>query len=226
MFDEPKCVIALSGGLDSAVLLAHCIKKHKKVLAVGFYYGQKHGSYELKCARALCGYYNVEFLHIDLTSITKHLVSNLLDGGGDIPEGHYTDEGMKATTVPGRNTIFMSILIGIAQSRGASIIGAGIQGGEVSIYPDSRPAFYEAMSEVAKMVSENTLEFEAPFVTLDKLAILDIAEKLNVPLEYTRTCYKDQELSCGKCGACTKRLEAFADFGTIDPIKYDKGIIE
>jgi 7-cyano-7-deazaguanine synthase len=80
------------------------------------------------------------------------------------------------------------------------------------------------MGAVAKMVTEAKVKFIAPFVDWDKPAILLRGLMLDVPFELTRTCYKDQPKSCGKCGACHKRLEAFASHGKKDPIKYEKGI--
>jgi len=184
--------------------------------------GSKHNPYEQACAEKLCEHYDVEFIQIDLTAISQHLQSNLLKSGGDIPEGYYSDESMVATVVPGRNTIFMSILIGIAQTRNASIIACGIHSGDHAIYPDCRPAFFYAMDNVTEVVTENKVTMVAPFLYGNKESILEWGFENGVPYELTRTCYKDQEKSCGKCGSCVERLEAFAAHVVEDPIEYEE----
>lgn len=215
-----KSVVSLSGGLDSATLLAYSLKNFGPTLAVGFTYGSKHNPFEQECAKKLANHYGVEFLMIDLASVGASLKSNLLSSGGDIPEGHYQAENMKLTVVPGRNMIFASILAGIAVSRGANIIALGIHAGDHAIYPDCRPGFFAKMRETIHEAMENQVDFEAPFILWNKSTILSWGLSEGVPYNITRTCYKDQPLACGKCGACQERLEAFKICGEIDPIPY------
>lgn len=216
-----NCILSLSGGMDSGTLLRRCQLEYGSVLAVGFTYGSKHNQWEQICARRLCEHYDVEFIQIDITSIGQHLQSNLLKSGGDIPEGHYEEESMKQTVVPGRNTIFMAILMGIAESRGAKHIAVGIHSGDHAIYPDCRPGFYKAFNAVCHHATEGAVEVVAPFLHMDKTSILEWGFRHEFPYNLTRTCYKDQRDPCGKCGACQERLEAFSNIRRKDPVRYE-----
>jgi len=216
-----NCILSLSGGMDSGTLLRRCQLEYVDVLAVGFTYGSKHNKWEQICAQRLCDHYGVEFLQIDISNIGQHLESNLLKSGGDIPEGHYEEESMKQTVVPGRNTIFMAILMGIAESRGAGHIAVGIHSGDHAIYPDCRPGFYKAFNGVCHHATEGKVEVVAPFLHTDKTGILKWGFRHDFPYHLTRTCYKDQRDPCGKCGACQERLEAFSNIRRKDPVKYE-----
>jgi len=216
-----KSIISLSGGMDSGTALLWAKKNSKEVIAVGFQYGSKHNSYEQKCAKELAQYFKVKFLEVDLREVGKHLRSNLLKTGGEIPEGYYESESMKQTVVPGRNIIFISILSGIAASQGFDTVVLGIHSGDHAIYPDCRPEFFYRMRDaVRKGLPE--IDLAAPFLHKDKKGVLEYGySEENFPYHLTRTCYKDQELACGKCGACRERLEAFQLIGRVDPIKYE-----
>jgi 7-cyano-7-deazaguanine synthase len=220
-----KSVVSLSGGMDSGTALGWAKENYEEVLAVGFLYGSKHNPYEQECAQKLSEYFNVEFIRVDLTPVGKFLQSNLLKTGGSIPEGHYESESMKQTVVPGRNIIFTSILAGIAESRGFNSVVLGIHSGDHTIYPDCRPEFFDAMNYAVMHSSEEKVFLKAPFLRGNKTSILEYGYyflKKEFPYHLTRTCYKDQELACGKCGACQERLEAFKNIGRTDPIKYEE----
>ena len=216
-----KAILALSGGMDSATLLAWLLHQGFAVEAVSFDYGSKHNSHERLMAEAFAAHYNVPLHKIDLSGVMAGFKSNLLKTGGDIPEGHYTDASMSATVVPGRNIIFLSILAGLAWSAGAGKIAIGIHSGDHAIYPDCRPDFYDAMNQAIWEGTDGAVDLMAPFVDWDKTKILEWGIPAGVPYHLTRTCYKDQPLSCGKCGSCVERLEAFAAVGSIDPIFYE-----
>lgn len=213
-------VISLSGGMDSATLLAMCQASALPNLAVSFDYGSKHAKYEQECVRELCKHYSVELIQINLRNVGGLLSSNLLLQGGDIPEGHYEDESMKLTVVPGRNMIFISILTGIAQSRGAGEVALGIHAGDHAIYPDCRPEFFNSMKQTIAFSTEGQINLVAPFLDMNKISILKWGIDHSVPYQFTRTCYKNQPISCGKCGACQERLEAFLENDQTDPITY------
>ena len=127
---------------------------------------------------------------------------------------------MSATVVPFRNGIFLSILAGLAESIGAVKIAIGIHQGDHAIYPDCRWDFYKQMNRAVSVGTDHKVSVIAPFIEIDKTAILQTGNAIDVPYHSTRTCYKDQRLSCGKCGACVERLEAFANVNTADPIRY------
>ena len=128
---------------------------------------------------------------------------------------------MSQTVVPGRNLVFISIAMGIAWSRGAKYIYIGAHSGDHVIYPDCRPDFIVAMQEAVSYGSDRKVSLQCPFLYGDKFTILDEGFDLDVPYHLTRTCYKDQAVSCGRCGACQERLIAFKKHGITDPIEYE-----
>jgi 7-cyano-7-deazaguanine synthase len=217
-----KVVLGLSGGMDSATLCAYYLDKGYEVFPVSFNYGSKHNEYERKAAENVAEFYGLKLQRIDLNFIGELFKSNLLKTGGEIPEGHYQAENMSQTVVPGRNVIFISIMMGYAWSIGADTIAIGAHSGDHAIYEDCRADFIAAMNAAVISGSGDRVHLEAPFQYLDKTKILEIGYKLNpsVPYQLTRTCYKDQELSCGLCGSCQERIEAFKNIGKEDPILY------
>jgi 7-cyano-7-deazaguanine synthase len=208
--------------MDSATLVGYSISNEYKVQCVNFKYGSKHNKYEIECAKKINNYYNLPTLiEIDLTAAFNNIESNLLLSGGDIPEGHYNDENMKLTVVPGRNTIFASFLYGIAESIGYTHIGLGVHKGDHHIYLDCRDIYIDSLNNTIQLASDNKVSIFAPFLQFDKYSILSLGTKHKVPYHLTRTCYKDQKNSCGSCGSCVERLEAFTKMGIKDPIIYE-----
>jgi 7-cyano-7-deazaguanine synthase len=215
-----KIVMALSGGMDSTTMLGLLLSQGNEVHPVSFTYGSKHNRYENAAARTVAEYYNLALPIIDLSGVMQHFKSDLLLSGGKIPEGHYNDSSMERTVVPGRNMIFLSILAGYAWSIGATKIALGIHQGDHAIYADCRKEFFKAMDSAIYLGTDRRVDFIAPLLDMNKAGIVKIGTSLAVPFHLTRTCYKDQELSCGRCGSCRERLEAFEIRGIADPIKY------
>ncbi len=216
-----KSIISLSGGIDSATALAVAIEVYRDCYAVGFDYGAKHNQYEIIMARKLADYYNVPFQLINLREAMKGFKSRLMIGGGDIPEGHYADESMGETVVPARNIIFISILTGVAWSNEIGEIWMGVHYSSPAVYPDCTPEFICFMDKAIRSGTDEKVCLVAPFVRLLKPAIVKRGITLKVPYNLTRTCFKQQEKACGKCGCCCKRLEAFSKNGIKDPIEYE-----
>lgn len=126
-----KVVMGLSGGMDSATVLGYYYNKGYKIYPLFFNYGSKHNKYELECSKKLSAYYNTEPLRIvDLDFVGKLFKSNLLEGQGEIPEGYYNDSNMSLTVVPGRNSIFIAIMAGYAESVGADTVAVGTHMGD------------------------------------------------------------------------------------------------
>lgn len=243
-FQANKVVLSLSGGLDSTMLMMHYLALGKEVTAISFKYGQKH-AIELKKVQK-----NIKFLKslglpvehqiVDLTSAFALSASSLHQGGEDIPEGNYADENMKSTVVENRNIIFSSIIYGMAlglakRTNNNVIISQGVHAGDHTIYPDCRPESVNAARELYKMSNWDSelVDFETPFVNSDKgevlrqgiLAMESMRFKpaaIKKILSNTHTCYNpDSEgRSCGKCGSCTERLEAFEKNRMEDPVPY------
>jgi len=222
-----KAVISLSGGLDSATLMARILNDVPSIELhiCNFFYGSKQNKYEQIAITKLVKYYSQNHklvLHkIDLQNIFQHVSSDLLLSGGEIPEGHYEAEIMKKTVVPGRNMLFISIMASIAESIGAYDIYIGVHSGDHHIYPDCRPEFINAAQQAIWYSTDQKIMLRAPFLQKSKADLVAIGHSLQVPYEYTRTCYKDQAIACGKCGSCVERLEAFELNGLKDPIEYE-----
>lgn len=218
-----KVLLSLSGGMDSGTLLGYCIDKGYHVKAISFLYGSKHNKWELRAASQLADFYQVNHYTLDLREIFSNIQSNLMLSGGGIPEGHYNDATMSQTVVPGRNHIFASILAGMAESMNYDSVMLAVHAGDHIIYPDCRPDFIYALNESVLLQSEHKVAIQAPFLNMDKTKILNIGHAFAkpVPYEFTRTCYKDQKFSCGKCGSCRERLEAWDNIAKIDPVIYE-----
>jgi len=223
-----KVLLSLSGGVDSTTLLAWLLAGNSEVTAISFKYGSKHNKYENEAARQLAHHYGVELIELDIQQAMINIQSNLLSSGGAIPEGHYEEESMKSTVVPARNMIFLSIMAGIAESRGLEGLAIGVHSGDHAIYPDCRPEFITSMTKSVQLATDNQVQFiMAPFIDYGKGKIIQtgIALPRPVPYRLTRTCYTDQPLACGKCGSCVERLEAFQVNGITDPIQYETDAI-
>lgn len=227
--ENEKIVIGLSGGMDSTTLLSILLARGYEVHACIFTYGSKHNPYENKAASDIVDFYQSKDFPLvnyrfDLTGILGNLNSALLASDSqDIPEGHYEAETMKKTVVPGRNLLFSSVLASLAESIEAPQIALGVHSGDHFIYPDCRTEFIKSLDNTIFLSTDQKVEVDAPFRDTDKEGILRMGYALDLPTPYylTRTCYKDQEVSCGKCGSCQERLEAFERIGKVDPIKYE-----
>lgn len=216
-----KVVMGLSGGMDSSTMLVKLLQIGYEVSCIGFTYGSKHNQYENIAAESIAKYYGVEYQLLDLTVAFSAIQSNLLKTGGDIPEGHYEQDNMSLTVVPGRNTIFAGILLGKAESIDASYVALGVHQGDHTIYPDCRIEYIKALDTLLYLASDYKVEVITPFLETNKIGILEFGFKHDFPYHLTRTCYKDQELSCGICGSCNERIEAFANHGIKDPVGYE-----
>lgn len=224
-----KVVMGLSGGMDSATLLGILLEQGRTVHCCIFSYGSKHNKWENIAAKNIVDFYQsraqpvVGYL-MDISKIMENFQSNLLLSGGEIPEGHYENENMRKTVVPGRNLIFLSIMAGLAESIGAERVAYGAHSGDHHIYPDCRPEFVKAVDTTIYLSSDHKVEVIAPLIDDDKYTILKKGYALNPPIPYhlTRTCYKDQPVSCGRCGACTERREAFEKLGKKDPVIQER----
>ncbi|MFA7671801.1 MAG: 7-cyano-7-deazaguanine synthase QueC [Sphaerochaetaceae bacterium] len=231
-----KTVIGFSGGMDSTTLLGLLIdqEEENEIHCCIFNYGSTHNKYENLAANNVINYYQRHkkqgctkiYKHpFDITSIMTEFSSNLLlSSKKEIPEGPYDDGNMQKTVVQGRNLIFASIMAGLAESIGAQKIALGIHQGEHYIYPDCRIEFAKALDTLIYLSTDRKVEVFCPFIKDDKLTILKKGYSFKIPVPYhlTRTCYKNQVRSCGKCGSCTERLAAFKQTKCIDPIDYEE----
>lgn len=215
-----KALVILSGGMDSATVLAYAKTIHEEVETLTFNYGSKHNERENRSAVDLSDHFQVKNQIVKLPFVNELFKSDLLKSGGEIPEGHYADVSMKRTVVPFRNGIMLSIAAGYAESIGAKAIYLGAHAGDHAIYPDCRPEWTQAMAKAILLGGYGEVALLSPFVEITKAAICRLGAKLMVPFEKTYSCYKGEEKHCGKCGTCVERKEAFDQADIIDPTPY------
>lgn len=216
-----KTLVLLSGGMDSTAALYWARRRHEVVGAVSFDYGSKHNAREIALAVWHCIELGVPHDTIELPFVNALFQSDLLQSGGEIPEGHYEAETMKRTVVPFRNGIMLAIAGGLAESRGAEALVIAAHAGDHAIYPDCREPFMQAMAGALREGTYARLELLRPFIDLDKAAIARAGQDLGVDFGKTWSCYKGGDLHCGRCGTCVERREAFAQAGLFDPTVYE-----
>ena len=211
-----KAVLIYSGGLDSTTLLYEY--KADIALAVTFDYGSKHNAREIACAVENCKRLGIKHLVIPLGFIGQYFKSDLLLGGGAIPEGSYADENMKSTVVPFRNGIMLAVAAGLAESYGLDTVLLANHSGDHAIYPDCRPAFVEAMDQAVQAGTYEGIRVISPYCRLTKRDIALRGRALGLDYSLTYSCYKGGVQHCGKCGTCVERKEALEGF---DPTSYE-----
>ena len=215
-----KVCVLLSGGMDSVTALHHAAREHDVVSALSFDYGSKHNASEIPCAQWHAAQLGVPHTVIALPFVNEHFASDLLQSGGDIPDGHYAEENMKRTVVPFRNGIMLSIAAGFAESRGAEGLVIAAHSGDHAIYPDCREPFMQAMSDAIRLGTYVEIEVLRPFINTDKTGIARLGAELAVDFARTWSCYKGGATHCGTCGTCVERREAFLLAGIADPTPY------
>ena len=214
------CLVVLSGGMDSTVLLTDCVHKYDTISAISFDYGSKHNDRELPLALAICEKLGVDHKIISLPFIGELFSSSLLASGDEVPDGAYDEPTMKSTVVPFRNGIMLSIAAGYAESIGAVKIVLGSHAGDHFIYPDCRPEFNETFAKVVNIGTDDKVNIEFPYATMDKRDIGDLGRRLKVDFCSTWTCYKGEDIHCGTCGACDERKYALRRDEGLDPTEY------
>ncbi len=217
---KPKSVLILSGGLDSTVLLYDLLAKgESEVSCLTFDYGQRHRK-EIQAAFDTCYTAHVPRRLADISAL-RPLISRSALHSGMVPEGHYSEESMKATVSPNRNMIFLSVAVAHAITIGAATVYYAAHAGDHAIYPDCRPEFVVALkSAVHEGNAWSPVDIDAPFIHLSKAEIVLKGADLRVPFRLTWSCYKGKEVACGRCGTCVERLEAFDLAGVEDPLQY------
>src|SRR6056300_818261 len=249
------CVISLSGGMDSSTLLLRALKEYDTVTALSFNYGQKH-VVELERAQSLVDYLNnqvvgqtlnlegdvafnpIKYRQIHLDGLVDLLDSALVEGGDEVPEGHYEEDNMKATVVPNRNKIFASLVQAVALSEAMSNgnntdIALGIHAGDHAVYPDCRQEFRDADDNAFRLGNweADKVDYFTPYLETDKLGILKDGQELvkelgivfNDVYKRTNTSYKPYPSgnSDYKSASSVERIEAFIELGVDDPVQYE-----
>ena len=221
---EKRAVILLSGGLDSATVVAMARAEGYNCYTMSFDYGQRHRS-ELEAAARVArdlGVIEHKVIGLNLDGIGG---SALTDSSIDVPET--LGEGIPVTYVPARNTVFLSLALGWAEVLQARDIFIGVNAVDYSGYPDCRPEFVEAFEVMANLATKagvegNGFRIQAPLQNLSKGQIVEAGTKLGVDYSLTVSCYQAdaQGRACGKCDSCRLRAQGFADAGIADPTRY------
>ena len=219
-----RAVILLSGGLDSATVVAMAKSEGYDCYTMSFDYGQRHRA-ELNAAARVAR---------DLGAVEHKVIGLSLDGIGgsaltdssiDVPQA--PSEGIPVTYVPARNTGFLSLALGWAEVLNARDIFIGVNAVDYSGYPDCRPEFVESFERMANLATKAGVEgqgfrIQAPLQNLSKAQIVQAGIALGVDYSLTVSCYQadDEGRACGKCDSCRLRAEGFAAAGVKDPTRY------
>ena len=219
---QKKAICILSGGMDSTLASYIARKDGYEIIALHFNYGQRTEKRELQAFRKICEDLNIkEKYEIDIPFFTQIGASALTDDSIDIPTSGIED-GVPITYVPFRNGIFLSITAAIAEKENAEAMYIGVVQEDSSGYPDCTEEFIQ---DIQKAINQGTkestsIEIKTPLVHLSKKDIVKYSLLLEVPLEHTWSCYKEEEYACGVCDSCRLRLNGFNLADTKDPISY------
>jgi 7-cyano-7-deazaguanine synthase len=223
-----RAVALLSGGLDSTTTLAIAIANGYEVYALSFDYGQRH-KIEIDAARRVAkslGAKKHRVAKIDMRIFGR----SALTGDIDVPKKRSETEigrGIPITYVPGRNTIFLSYALALAETIGSTDIFIGANAIDYSGYPDCRPEFITAFETLANLGTKAGVEgagfcIHTPLIKFSKAEIVRKALELGIDLSLTHSCYdpSPEGLACGECDSCLLRLKGFRETGVEDPIHY------
>ena len=217
-------IVLLSGGLDSATVLAMARAENFSCHALSVHYGQRHHA-ELAAAKRVAAFLSADqhrIMNVDLAGIGG---SALTDAGVAIPES--PGAGIPVTYVPARNTLLLSLALGWAEVLGAADIFVGVNAVDYSGYPDCRPEFIAAFENLAQLATKAGVEgrrfrIHAPLVNMSKAEIIRAGTGLGVDYGMTISCYQAdaQGRACGRCDSCRLRAAGFAAAGIPDPTHY------
>lgn len=223
-----RAVVLVSGGLDSATTLAAAKRDGFEPFAISFDYGQRH-RFELEAAAAVCqsiGVADHRVIPIDLRALGGSALTDEIDVPKDRDAGEM-ETGIPVTYVPARNTVFLAIAMGWAETLAASDLFAGVNAVDYSGYPDCRPEFVAAFESLANVATKSGVEgtrwrIRTPLIDLTKADIIRLGDSLGVDFGLTHSCYDPDETgaACGRCDSCQLRREGFAAAGVPDPTRY------
>ncbi len=223
----PRCVVLLSGGLDSATCLLIARAEGFDVLALSFDYGQRH-AVELERARALASRYEVRDHRVSRIDLPEPGASALTDASREVPKNRLGAEPIPATYVPARNTLFLAHALAWAEAAEAREIFIGANALDYSGYPDCRPEFLAAFETMANLgtragASGETFRIRAPLLRMTKAQIITRAAALGLDFSLTTSCYDPgaRGQPCGRCDSCLLRQKGFREAGLLDPVRGD-----
>lgn len=225
-----KALVLSSGGVDSTTCVGIAVKRFgaENVSTISVFYGQKHHK-ELECATKVAEYYNVNHVELDLSNVLKYSNCSLLESSTEaIIHKSYADqikengEGKVSTYVPFRNGLMLSAVAAVAQSVYPDddvyvYLGAHADDAAGNAYADCSQDFTDAMKKAIEIGTYRKVHLEAPLVNLNKAQVVAKGLSINVPYQYTWSCYEGGDTPCGTCGTCIDRANAFRANGVEDP---------
>jgi 7-cyano-7-deazaguanine synthase len=224
MANGAPAIVLLSGGLDSAVMLAMAKSRGFAPHALTFRYGQRH-AVEINAARAVATALGVA-AHREIEIDLRAFGASALTDAIDVPKGRTAEEmatGIPVTYVPARNTVFLAYALAWAEVAGAADIFIGVNAQDRGGYPDCRPEYIEAFERMANLATKAGVEgrhlrIHAPLVNMTKTDVVRTGQALGVEFSLTSSCYDPSAdgLACGQCDACVLRQAAFAEAGATD----------
>jgi 7-cyano-7-deazaguanine synthase len=227
MTQPPKAVILLSGGLDSATVLAIARREGYDIYALSFSYGQRH-AWELEAARRVAASIGVQEHRIAAIDL-RAFGGSALTADIPVPKGRATQEmshGIPITYVPARNTIFLAYALAWAEVLGANDIFLGVNALDYSGYPDCRPEYIAAFEKMANLATKagveghKSLKIHTPLIALSKAEIIRLGRSMGVDYSLTSSCYDPSPtgVPCGQCDSCLLRQKGFRENGIEDPL--------
>lgn len=214
-----KSLVLLSGGIDSAVLLAEAIQYSKEVICLHYNYSQPTEEQELENAKRLSKHYDVNLFTKDIHNIIG--IGGLTSKNKDY-DILLNDFGISSGYVPYRNLLFLTIAAGVAREKNCRFIWIGAQAIDKDAYPDCRRTFMNKSQECLQLSfpdDEVKMTIMSPFLDIPKFELIKKGQRIGVPFEKTISCYKLINGSpCGKCGACEERIDAFKKAGVKAPL--------
>ena len=227
---EKKAVILLSGGIDSYTTAAIAIKEQFQICAISFDYGQRH-KHELESAKKVTEFLGIKN-HLTIKLDLRQIGGSALTDNIEVPKNQPLDNignEIPITYVPARNTIFLSIALGYAETVGANYIFIGANAVDYSGYPDCRPEYFEAFEKMANLATKSTVEGSpikifAPLQNMTKSEIIQKGKELGLDYSLTISCYDPSATgqACGSCESCLLRKKGFIEAGIEDPTDYFK----
>jgi len=217
-----KAVVLVSGGMDSLVTAAIANKDYQ-IAFLHVNYGHRTEIRELKSFNDIADYYSVgEKLVVDMKYLLQIGGSSLTDENIEVSDFNLSNKGIPSSYVPFRNANILSIAVSWAEVIDAKKVFIGAVEEDSSGYPDCREIFYNVFNEVIKLGTkpETDIEIITPVIHMKKHEIVLIGTELSVPFELSWSCYRDEDIACGKCDSCVLRLRAFKKAGFNDPLIY------
>lgn len=221
---KPIAVVTLSGGMDSAVCTGLAIEMGFEVAALHLNYGQRTQDKELQAFNNICEHYNIQRkLVVDISYLTSIGGSSLTDHTIAVEKNFHSDVDIPKTYVPFRNANILAIATSWAEVLNASAVFIGAVQEDGSGYPDCREVFFQAFQQTINTGTKptTTIQILTPLLHLNKKEIVLTGDSIEVPFQFTWSCYDHSEKACGECDSCRLRLRGFREASIKDPIEYE-----